>query len=271
MAPRKNDDAWWDQTWNTMAGCRLISAGCLNCFAARDAGTLHTDLDIPLYRGTTEFKRGRYIFNGTLRDLPPEHPAWTFPLRYNGAAKPLLGPGKPSLIFVNGMVEMFLPERSERGIERTFGTLVRSNNIGLVLTKLPERMAAYITSQPETTQRRLRQKIWWGFSAETQTCFDQRWPPMRALAAAGWVVFVSVAPLLGPVRLPDDFLALGRWVIVSGEQGPHRHCRPMDVRWARTIRDQCAEAGIPFFVKQMDMKRPIPPDLLIRQCPKILA
>jgi protein gp37 len=75
--------------------------------------------------------------------------------------------------------------------------------------------------------------------------------------------------MLRPVRLPDDFLALGRWVIVSGEQGPYQLCRPMDVRWARALRDQCAPAGIAFYMKQLGRKRPIPPDLLIRQFPAI--
>ena len=90
-----------------------------------------------------------------------------------------------------------------------------------------------------------------------------------ALCRAGWTIFVSIAPMIGPVRLPDDFLALGRWVIVSGEQGPHRYCRPMDLLWARALRDQCAAAGIPFFMKQMARKQPIPPDLRIRQFPVV--
>jgi protein gp37 len=75
--------------------------------------------------------------------------------------------------------------------------------------------------------------------------------------------------MIEPVRLPDDFLALGKWVIVAGEQGPYRQCRPMDTRWARALRDQCAVAGIAFFMKQLAMKRAIPPDLLIRQFPPI--
>ena len=75
--------------------------------------------------------------------------------------------------------------------------------------------------------------------------------------------------MIGPVVLPDDFLALGRWVIVSGEQGPHRYCRPMDNNWARALRDQCVGAGIPLFVKQMSMKLSIPPDLRIWQFPVV--
>ena len=49
--------------------------------------------------------------------------------------------------------------------------------------------------------------------------------------------------------LPPDFLALARWMIVGGEQAPgHREMNP---DWVRRLRDQCAEAGVPFFVKQM--------------------
>lgn len=38
------------------------------------------------------------------------------------------------------------------------------------------------------------------------------------------------------------------WIIVGGESGPH--ARPMHPDWARSIRDQCAAAGVPFFFKQ---------------------
>ena len=85
----------------------------------------------------------------------------------------------------------------------------------------------------------------------------------------GGSLFVSIAPMLGPVTLPSDFLALGKrtWVIVAGEQGPHKACRDMDPDWARALRDQCRASGIPFFLKQMARKEPIPPGLLIRQFP----
>jgi protein gp37 len=91
---------------------------------------------------------------------------------------------------------------------------------------------------------------------------------MRELARAGWTVFVSIAPMLGPVRLPADFLAFGNriWVIVSGETS--RGARYMHPDWARAVRDQCAAAGVPFFFKQMTGKETIPPDLLIRQFPE---
>jgi hypothetical protein len=94
---------------------------------------------------------------------------------------------------------------------------------------------------------------------------------MRALAHAGWFVFVSISPMLGPVTLPPDFLALGNrtWVIVNGEceQINRDECRPMKADWARAVRDQCRAADIPFFMRNMHTGADVPRDLRIRQFP----
>src|SRR5205823_3664902 len=99
--------------------------------------------------------------------LPPEHPLWTLPLRWKGARDPLLGAGMPSLCFVSSMNELFLPERLKEArevIDRTIGMIAISNHIGLILSKQPEQMAAYFTSQPEIIQQRWQSKFWLGFS-----------------------------------------------------------------------------------------------------------
>ena len=62
----------------------------------------------------------------------------------------------------------------------------------------------------------------------------------------------------------DDTVTLD-WIIVGGESG-HR-VRHMDPAWARSLRDQCRVAGVPFFMKQMTKKAPIPADLLVREFP----
>jgi protein gp37 len=41
------------------------------------------------------------------------------------------------------------------------------------------------------------------------------------------------------------------WVIMGCESGPNR--RPMDIEWARSMRDQCQAANVPFFLKQMEI------------------
>jgi protein gp37 len=216
----------------------------------------------------------RRIFNGKLTTAPERHKVWFEPINYRGAKHPKLGPGKPSLIFVGDMSDLFIEDegRPDAVIDRVCATLAQADHIGLLLTKRTSRMASYFTGLNPRTVESWQPKIWLGFSAENQEWFDRRWPNMRTLAEAGWRVFVSVAPMIGPVTLPPDFLAFGPrvWVIVAGEQGKRNRCRFMDANWARAIREQCKAASIPFFVKQMSAGAPIPDDLLrFRQFPEV--
>ncbi len=75
--------------------------------------------------------------------------------------------------------------------------------------------------------------------------------------------FLSVEPLLAPIALNLDGIS---WCILGGESGPR--ARPMHPDWARDIRDQCREAGVRFFMKQMSGRQPIPADLRVRQFPQ---
>ena len=111
--------------------------------------------------------------------------------------------------------------------------------------------------------------VWLGVSAEDQATADARVPELLATPAA--LRFVSAEPLLGPIDFtdmdPDGKFrpygahgwsaiwrnnGLGRawldWIIVGGESGPG--ARPMHPDWARSIRDQCAVAGVAFHFKQ---------------------
>lgn len=110
--------------------------------------------------------------------------------------------------------------------------------------------------------------VWLGVSAERQQEADERIPHLLATPAA--VRFVSAEPLLGPIDLENlpSVSGIGRyldalsasgaahsdlparldWIIVGGESG--RNARPMHPDWARSLRDQCAAAGVPFFFKQ---------------------
>lgn len=87
-----------------------------------------------------------------------------------------------------------------------------------------------------------------GITAETQQMFDKRWAILKQIPAA--VYMISYEPALGPLLLPPDFLALGNraWLVCGGESGSK--ARPMHPDYARGVRDQCVEAGVPFFFKQ---------------------
>ena len=115
--------------------------------------------------------------------------------------------------------------------------------------------------------------MWIGTSVENQAAANARIPHLLQVPAA--VRFLSMEPLLGPVDLsavhhtvePGFFgdclqwYHMGKdssdrgtsylninWVIVGGESG--HHARPMHPDWVRSLRDQCATAGVPFFFKQ---------------------
>jgi protein gp37 len=60
------------------------------------------------------------------------------------------------------------------------------------------------------------------------------------------VRFLSIEPLLEGLGALD--LRGIHWVIVGGESG--RGARPMKREWVVSIRDQCANSGVPFFFKQ---------------------
>ena len=128
MAPRKNDGAWWDATWNTMGGCRPISAGCLNCYASRNIGTLQESLGVPIYRGTTEFKGGRHRFNGTLLDLPPGQPAMGLSLALGRSSTAFARPGD-ALADLCERYGRNLPARATQGGDRSHATTTPSSCI----------------------------------------------------------------------------------------------------------------------------------------------
>lgn len=94
--------------------------------------------------------------------------------------------------------------------------------------------------------------VWLGVSVEDQARAAARIPDLLATPAA--VRWISAEPLLGPVDLrahflnPHGFTETPRWVVVGGESGPGS--RPMHPDWARSLRDQCAAAGVPFLFKQ---------------------
>lgn len=123
--------------------------------------------------------------------------------------------------------------------------------------------------------------VWIGTTVENQ---DQDHRVAEILKIPAKVRFLSVEPMLSEIQIPLHLNAkFGRlnerfeevekpdkkihWVICGGESGPKK--RPMNLEWARSLRDQCKAAGVPFFFKQLDKVQAIPSDLLIRQFPNI--
>lgn len=144
---------------------------------------------------------------------------------------------KPSMIFVNSMSDVFHEQMPLTYLREIFKVIEAApQHTFQVLTKRHERLVELAPLLPWP------KNLWMGVSVENQK-YAHRVDHLRRVPAH--VRFLSCEPLLGPLDLNLDGID---WVITGGESGP-KH-RPVDVEWVRSIRDQCAEAGVAFFHKQ---------------------
>lgn len=266
---------WTDATWNPTTGCTKVSEGCRHCYIDRT----------PAFRIGSKPKNGELIpprrfdseeIGGTTGVMV--HPErLEQPLRWK----------RPRRIFVNSLSDLFHDDISDEFIVSVFATMaLTQRHIFQVLTKRPRRMMSLLSCPtfPRDVSRAAVDmpfekdapspwplpNVWLGASVEDQKTADQRIPLLCQTPAA--LRFLSCEPLLGPVDLTATPVgqALGEcescgqngypgcdacqgvgginWVIVGGESGPK--ARPMHPDWARSIRDQCDVADVPFFFKQ---------------------
>ena len=203
---------WTEATWNPVTGCTEISPGCAHCYAKTFAER---------FRGVP----GHPYEYGFDLQLRPER--LDQPLRWR----------KPRTIFVNSMSDLFHPDVPDDYIFQVFGVMESAERHRFqVLTKRSERLAELAHSLPWPSN------VWMGVSVENQR-FTSRIDDLREVPAT--VRFLSCEPLLGSLELNLEGI---HWVIAGGESGPG--ARAMDPEWIRGVRDQCADAEVPFFFKQ---------------------
>jgi len=181
-----------------------------------------------------------------------------FEANYDGLT--VVNPPLPTFVFPS-MCDPFDNHPDLVEPRRRFFDLIRDtpNLTWLLLTKRPGNIVSLFDRAHHTPEGEAE---WaWprnaaiGLTAVTQEEFDRDWPKARdafhALRAP--FVFWSGEPLLGGIVLPPDFLALGprAWAITGGEtdQGAHK-ARPSATDWFRSVRDQCAAAGVAYHHKQ---------------------
>lgn len=263
---------WADATWNPTTGCTKVSAGCDNCYAEtlaeRFRGTpghyfehgfdlqMRPDkLDQPL-----RWKRPRRIFVNSMSDLFHDQvPDWYIATVFAVMA---LAPQHTFQVLTKRHARMrsLLTSKTryneQGGYVPGFDAMVRNAAANM-------RNNARRADWPDVDKTPWPlPNVWLGVSAEDQRWADIRIPVLLDTPAA--VRFVSAEPLLGPIDLRcgnADYSTCGSngacdmsmikgldWVIVGGESG--RAARPMHPDWARSLRDQCATAGVPFFMKQ---------------------
>lgn len=222
--------SWTDATWNPLQGCKKISAGCQYCYAATLLATRLKSRYPGIAEQYAKKTEGRspYYFTGEVR------------LLVDALAEPI-NCKTPKRYFVNSLSDLFFEKVPDWFIEQVFDVMeMASWHQFQVLTKRPERMAAFTTKRYAT--KTPPGNIWLGATIENQAEHARRMPHLAKVVAA--VRWLSCEPLLGPLKLN---LSAIHWVIVGGESGSERK---MERTWAASIRDQCIKAGVPFFFKQ---------------------
>lgn len=275
---------WCDHSWSPWRGCTKVSPGCANCYAE------------------TMSKRNPAVLGkwgkGKPRVLAKN---WGDPVRWNKArvarcptCRRLVGAGQPCVehdpVVLGSEMDDARPtvfpslcdwlddEVSVEWLARFLKLIHDTPNLSwLLLTKRPENWDSLLTAAALHLEQRDEvmlalfvdgwlsgnppKNVWIGTSVEDQARADERIPELLKIPAAGR--FLSLEPLLGPVRLPTH---LGRvdspgcishgdlrdwisWLIIGGESG--HGARPCNVEWIRALVAQGKAAGVPTFVKQL--------------------
>lgn len=239
---QKTPIEYLDMTWNPIAmRCTPVSAGCDHCWHLRTAHRMAVNLAI------TKRRRDAYSGGG----------AWLDP---NEISAPLRRK-KPAVIGVNFMGDLFHESITNELIAAVFGVMAASpQHQYCVLTKRVERAAEFYrivlpslifqcAEKFGVDGSRLPHVVRWplpnvmlGVSVEGPKYLG-RVDNLRHVPASKR--FISLEPLLAP--MPNLDLSGIDQVIVGAETGPGK--RPMELDWARSVRDQCQAAGVPFFFK----------------------
>lgn len=272
---------WTDETWNPIVGCSVVSPGCTHCYAMRTAHRMDANPKTPQYHGLTKMVNGNPVWTGAVK---LHEPALLKPLSWK---KPRMIFVNSMGDLFHEWVEDEWIDRVFAVMalcpQHTFQVLTKRAE------RMQAYVSNIVNDRPRFTKWAARARpiaegvgyphgtvpprwplpnVWLGVSAEDQRRADERIPYLRATPAA--VRFVSAEPLLGQIHFdcvpqpsswttPTDNVSDGvhalrhvdaslDWVIVGGESGPN--ARPMHPDWARSIRDQCVEAGTAFFFKQ---------------------
>jgi protein gp37 len=132
-------------------------------------------------------------------------------------------------------------------------SLVQIQSVFAVMNACPQHQFQVLTKRPERALRfanslKWTDNIWLGVSIESMEV-AKRADALRQTPAH--VRFISAEPLLGPLDALD--LEGIDWVIGGGESGDGY--RPVDIRWARGLRELCKRSEVAFFWKQWGGRR----------------
>jgi protein gp37 len=257
---------WTDHTFNPWIGCTKVSPGCDHCYA----------------ENLMDKRMGVASWSPGAERVRTKPANWKMPLRWNAQADAFMARhGRRQRVFCASLADVFdnaVPVQWRRDL---FDLIVATPNLDwLLLTKrignTKTMMADALHLNPAANRDGMIWPLpnaWIGATIVNQAEADRDIPKLLQVPAR--VRFLSMEPLLGPVDLthievwggdaeiyplkgttdcvddegaPTDDVPALDWVIVGGESGPG--ARPMSPDWARSLRDQCEAAGVPFLFKQ---------------------
>jgi len=251
---------WCDHTFNPWEGCTKVGPGCDHCYAetrnARFAGgaAINWGPGVPRRRTSPANWRKPLAWNAEHAEFYAQH-------------------GHRQRVFCASLADVFDNEVDPAWRRDLFDLIELTPNLDwLMLTKRIGNVAKMVADARTHDWLAGRHNVWLGATIVSQAEADRDIPKLLAVPAARR--FLSMEPLLGPVDLTaipmsgsghhefDPIITANvlrraeaypplpslDWVIVGGESGAGS--RPMHPDWARAIRDQCRNAGVPFLFKQ---------------------
>ena len=217
--------SWTDHTWNPWQGCKMVSAGCAQCYMFRDMRRYGKNPDVVTLSKPQTFNN---------------------PLRWNAAAK---AAGRIDRVFVASWADFFSAEADEW---RPAAWSIMRGCDSLVFQVLTKRHGRIAKNLPSDWGPGGYPNVWLGVTAEDREWWDRRARALVQVPAA--VRFISYEPALGSI---SGMSAAGiQWVIIGGESGAKSpaaeyRARPFDLAWAREAIAICRRDGAAPFVKQL--------------------
>jgi len=191
----KSNIPWTDYTWNVSTGCTKKSAGCKNCYAENLHNMRHE-----------AYKKGK------LQNMPQyAEPFSKVQLHPERLGQPLHWK-KPCKVFVNSMSDLFHESVPFDFIFKVLNTIAfNEQHTFQILTKRPENALNILKIFYSDAHLRHREiapipNLWIGVSVENQKVADERIPLLLQIPAT--VRFISVEPMLGPIKLTSSGLLL---------------------------------------------------------------
>ena len=226
---------WCDSTFNPWIGCTNVGPGCDHCYA-------EALMD----------KRWRRVQWGIGKPRERTSAAnWKQPLLWEKEHEAFaLMHGRRRRVFCASLADVFDNQVPADWRVDLFNLIAATPHLDwLLLTKRIGNVRALLA---DMSPAQLPANVWLGVTVVNHSEYIRDVHKLLAVEAS--VRFLSVEPMIGPISTTLTTLRRLDWVICGGESGPK--ARPMQREWARSLRDQCESAGVPFLFKQWGEWRP---------------